>query len=149
MRDWLHDHFGFRGAALILLGVMYVVFGIELAGREDHSLLLFYTLWPDWVRSGLWFVTGVGALLIVAIGAILDGQHPNRWGLIKNLQTAAFILMILPPIIRLSGNLSAFLRTGDGVWLGHSIHYMITALLVLLIAAWSEPYRTSVWGEHE
>lgn len=139
----ISDRFGYRGTCLIILGTIWILFGISTSidAQPRHELVLHEHL-PPWLHTGAWIFTGA-----LAVVAGLRGKHrDDTFGM-----TA---LMVLPMIRMLSFLaswlvylvLSAWHWYDPAVevagyargWYSASVWALVVTLLVL-VAGWPNP----------
>lgn len=130
---WLARRLGRRGAALALLGVVYVAFGIQIAlvpAAPDPTSFYLHTWLPMPVRVLTWVVPGLLALW----AAFRRGPDKDGFG---------FVGLVVPLVIRIASfawSFVAFLAgAGDRAdGLIRSLLYLALLGLVLIIAGWAE-----------
>lgn len=127
----MRRHIGYRGAALIIFGLMYIGIGVGTTYSAVKDPHIWYTTWPMWLRVTEWCSTGGFAILAAATG-------------VGSLKTAAFVGLYIGPVLRACSLIVAVaihfevqLLTGVFVWL------LLTGLVVL-ISAWPEPIMVMV-----
>lgn len=127
---WLADRvastkIGFRGGFLILYGFLYLIVGASTLASERIPEL-FHTLLPTWFRLALWIGTGVFAILSA---------------LIKRLQTAGFVALMIGPMLRLSSLAIGLFSTFAWQWLGGFAIILLWVATIMLVSAWPEPLK--------
>lgn len=76
MIDRLTTHLGFRGTWLVLLGLIWVTFGVGMLVGDPETVrpYVLHHLLDYQIRAGFWIATG---LIAVAVG--LAGDRRNDW----------------------------------------------------------------------
>ncbi|QNO12682.1 membrane protein [Arthrobacter phage Tweety19] len=130
---WLARQLGRRGAALMILGAIFVLVGIDAlfnVPEPDFDRFLLHTFIPFPLNAALWLVPGG-----LAIWASLHrGPGPDGFG---------FNALVVPIIVRIVSYIFSFVAflTGEGSWaFGLTSAAIWTAILalVLIIAGWAE-----------
>lgn len=125
------ERIGFRGAALLLVGLIWVRFGYSVLQAPGYSPDLIHTHWPVWSRLALWWLTG-GFAIVVALAKGVDS--PSRW-----VQQLAFAGLWLAPFQRLASyTWSVFFGAGV-VRLADALNWLFILALLVLLSAWPEP----------
>lgn len=139
----LSGRYGQRGVWLVLVGTVYLVFGIGLfvEPAPTQSWVLYQYL-PDWLEAVLWWLTGC-----VAIGQGLRGKDHDDW--------LGHVALYLGPASRVvSFSLAWVLHLGsqaaiglsltdqhigyDRGWYAASIWLIVSAMLALA-SSWPNP----------
>lgn len=130
---WLASRLGRRGAALMILGAIFVLVGVETlfnSPAPDLDRFLLHTLIPFPINAALWIIPGG-----LAIWASLHrGPGPDGFG---------FNALVVPIIVRIVSYLFSFVAwlLGEGNYaFGLASVAIWTAILalVLIIAGWAE-----------
>ncbi|QOP65151.1 membrane protein [Arthrobacter phage Phives] len=131
---WLASRLGRRGAALLVLGVIFMLVGLNAAiAPPDVDLsdrFLLHTLIPHPIQALLWTVPG-----ILAIRASTH-KGPGNDGF-------GFIALVVPLIIRIVSYLFSFVAYlfGAGTWpfgWAQALIWLAILALILIIAGWAE-----------
>lgn len=141
----LSVRYGQRGSWLIILGVMWVIFGIGvfLEPIEDQSWVIVHYA-PDWVRALVWVITGTVALTQGMYGP-LHRDYPGH-----------VALYLMPAIQVISFAISYVLYLGSAVidafwtdvpligwdrgWYA-ALVWLFIVVMIRLIADWPNPIR--------
>lgn len=127
---------GRRGTALVILGIMWLLYGAATIAapeppRPAHPWL-WHELLPVQLRAALWIVTGCCAFLAARWPAGSD-----RWG---------YTALVIMPMVRASSfGASAVTYFVTGGELGYSLAVLSALVwtnvvaLVMLLAGWPEP----------
>jgi hypothetical protein len=116
--------FGYRGAALLIFGIIYVFMGVAITFNRAVDPALIHTQIPFPIRIAIW--SGAGMVAILA--AFLP-----RWEII------GFALLFIGPAERFLSFSVALLSEPNLMRLTGVCVYLLHAALVVLIAAWPEP----------
>lgn len=131
---WLAKRLGRRGASLLVLGIIFVLVGLQtllsppVADFSDRFLL--HTLIPHPLQAALWIVPGLLALK----AATIRGPGPDGFG---------FVALVVPLVVRIVSYLFsvvAFLL-GAGTWAygwASALIWIAILALVLIISGWAE-----------
>jgi hypothetical protein len=131
---WLAARLGRRGAALLVLGVIFLLVGLNAAiAPPDVDLsdrFLLHTLIPHPLQALLWIVPGALAIRASA------HKGPGNDGF-------GFIALVVPLIIRIVSYLVSFLAflVGAGTWAfgwSQALIWVAILALILIIAGWAE-----------
>lgn len=130
---WLAARLGRRGAALLVLGVIFMLVGLDVALAPDPPDLdrfLLHTLIPHPLRAALWLIPG--ALAIWA--SVHKGPGPDGFG---------FVALVVPLIIRIVSYVFSFVAflLGAGTWAfgwASALIWLAILALILIIAGWAE-----------
>lgn len=105
----LARQFGYRGAALIVLGGMWALFGVSVMFQpvEEHSWVL-HEMIPDPIRAALWAGTGLAAVVYGLRGAHRD-------------DTAGMAALMVMPLVRFASFAFSYIvwaatTAGHEVW---------------------------------
>lgn len=125
---------GRRGLFLLCFGVTWLVIGLSVLIVPDvmANQALFYEMFPEWLRAGLWGVTG-----LVAMGAAFF-RRPGQ-------DVLGFSFLIIPSAIRGVSFLAGWIVHLTGLAPGSPIGwagFVVYAALVIaigVVASWPEP----------
>ena len=131
---------GFRGLALILFGIMFVLIGVGVTFNPARVTGLFYTYLPLWTRVGLW----AGAGMMAIIGAIRPGLGEKHWpGRTERPPVAEIMgfsaLAIAPTERALSFLWGLIDGHASGAWVTGFAVYLLLTSIILLVSRWPEP----------
>jgi hypothetical protein len=115
---------GYRGAALIIFGIVFVLMGLAVTFNPTPDPALWHTLIPLPIRIFIW--SGAGAVSI--LGALLP-----RW------ETLGFCALFIGPFERFLSFAGALISEPNLMRLTGVLVYLLLAMLVVLVAAWPEP----------
>jgi hypothetical protein len=116
--------FGFRGAALLIFGIIYVFMGVAITFNRTVDPALIHTQIPFPIRVAIW--SGAGVIAILA-------AFMPRWEII------GFALLFIGPAERFLSFAVALISEPNLMRLTGVCVYLLHAALVVLIAAWPEP----------
>lgn len=143
MLGQLTGRFGHRGTWLMLLGVVYVVFGIGIfvEPAEQRPWVLFQYL-PDWLEAACWWTTGAAAVWQGARGKDHDdwlGHVALYLGPASRVVSFALAWAVyLGTEIAVSLGLMDHAMGYDRGWYAALIWLMMSAMLALA-ASWPNP----------
>ncbi|UYL87626.1 membrane protein [Arthrobacter phage VResidence] len=131
---WLARRLGRRGAALAVLGVIFILVGLDVIISPDPvdvtDRFLLHTLIPHPITAALWIIPGTLALW----ASTHRGPGPDGFG---------FNALVIPIILRIVSYLFSFVAFLFGA--GSSAAGIASALiwtailaLILIIAGWAE-----------
>jgi hypothetical protein len=115
---------GFRGAALLIFGIIYVFMGVAITFNPAPDPTLFHTQIPLPIRILIW--AGAGAVAIVA-------------AFLPRLEVIGFALLFIGPAERFLSFGWAMIAGPNLMRLTGVCVYLLHTALVVLIAAWPEP----------
>lgn len=123
---------GFRGRALLMLGVVWCLIGLGVVGEPSTPGVWHHT-WPDWVRIAMW--VGCGATAVVFAWRPKGASDAIGW-----------VALYLPPAVRAVSFLVAwsdYLLPLGGAgfargWVSALIYGAMVAMVTLL-SRWPEP----------
>ncbi|QIG58499.1 hypothetical protein PQE18_gp21 [Arthrobacter phage DrSierra] len=131
---WLASRLGRRGASLLVLGIIFIMSGLQTLlsppAVDYADRILFHTLIPHPLMALIWIVPGILALW----ASIHRGPGPDGFG---------FNALVIPLVLRILSYLGSFVAYlfGVGTWpLGWYQALIWTAFLalILIIAGWAE-----------
>ncbi|UJQ86811.1 membrane protein [Arthrobacter phage Reedo] len=130
---WLAGRLGRRGAALLILGIIFVLVGLDIwlnSPEPDFDRFLLHTFIPFPINAGLWIVPG--ALAIWA--STHRGPANDGFG---------FNALVIPVIIRIVSYVFSFVAFlfGEGNFpfgLASAAIWTSILALILIIAGWAE-----------
>jgi len=131
---WLASRLGRRGAALAVLGVLFLLIGFQAgvtpAATELGPRFLLHTMLPAPIEALLWVVPGSLALW----ASVHKGPGPDGFG---------FNALVVPVILQIVSYLISFIAflTGASTWpyaLATALIWLAVLALVLIIAGWAE-----------
>lgn len=146
MDSRLTRRFGYRGAALLVLGVMWTLFGISvlLQPEMDARPWVFHELLPIPVRAGLWVAAGLVGVIFGLRGSDKD-------------DTVGMVALMLMPLERFASFAVSYLAYAI-TWTAHhfshdieitgykqgwiaAMFWLLIITLVRLVAGWPNPRR--------
>lgn len=133
----LTRRFGYRGTWLIILGVLWVLFGIGLLLRPETPIpYALHQHIPVGIRAALWMLTGA-----TAVGTGLRGRDVD--------DSLGHVALWLMPALRLLGfgaswvlyvatsRLHAHVGYEDGWY--RALAWLLVVIMLHLVAAWPNP----------
>lgn len=144
MDSRLVRRFGYRGSALIVLGVTWTLFGISVLiqpATEARPFVL-HEMLPLPLRAGLWIAAG---LVGIAIG-LRGAHHDDTVGMVALMlmpleRCASFTVSWLAYVITLGADTlhpSIDVQGWSHGWYGAAI-WLLIVTLVRLVAGWPNP----------
>lgn len=146
MDSRLVRRFGYRGAALLTLGIMWGLFGLSILANGDtpERSWVLHDLIPVPVRAALW----IGAGLVGIIVGLRGPDHDDTLGMLA---------LMLMPLERFASFAVSYVAYG-ATWLGHHATgaveitgyrdgllaasvWLLVVTLVRLVAGWPNPRR--------
>lgn len=141
----LAERYGYRGACLAILGVIWILFGFSalLAPKEPRSFVL-HEMLPVWIRALLWVTSGAVAIWFGLRGADKD----DTWGMV------ALVILPVERMVSFLVSWIVYVVLGlahrawpevpvdgyDRGWYAASVWLLIVVLL-RVIAGWPNPRR--------
>ncbi|UAJ15383.1 membrane protein [Arthrobacter phage Niobe] len=131
---WLASRLGRRGAALLVLGVMFVLVGLNAAiappAVDLSDRFLLHALIPNPIQALLWIVPG----LLAIRASTHKGPGNDGFG---------FIALVVPLVLRIVSYLVSFVAfiIGAGTWpfgWSQALIWIAILALILIIAGWAE-----------
>lgn len=129
---WLARRLGRRGAALLVLGSIFFLVGLDVllnSPEADYDRFLLHTFIPFPINAALWMVPGA-----LAIWASTHRTGPDGFG---------FNALVVPIILRIVSYVFSFVAYlfGEGSYpfgLASAAIWTAILALVLIIAGWAE-----------
>ncbi|UIW13274.1 membrane protein [Arthrobacter phage Crewmate] len=130
---WLAYRLGRRGAALAVLGAIFVLVGLDVLlapAAPDHDRFLLHTFIPSPLMAALWIIPGALALR----ASFHKGPGNDGFG---------FMALVVPLILRIVSYVFSFLAFlfGAGSWpfgWASALIWLAILALILIIAGWAE-----------
>lgn len=130
---WLASRLGRRGAALAILGVIFVLVGLDVLlapDAPDYGRFLIHTFLPHPIMAALWIIPGALALR----ASVHKGPGKDGFG---------FMALVVPLIIRIVSYVFSFIAylVGAGTWAfgwASALIWIAILALILIIAGWAE-----------
>lgn len=145
MDSRLVRRFGYRGAALLILGITWILFGFSVLVQPGESRpWVFHELIPVPLRAALW----VGAGLVAIVTGLRGADRDDTWGMVAVMvmpleRCVSFAVSWLAYGVSLGAHymFPAVEVTGYGHgWYGALI-WLLVVTLVRLVAGWPNPRR--------
>lgn len=139
----ISDRFGYRGTCLIILGSIWILFGIStgIDSRPRHELV-FHEHLPTWLRASAWIASGA-----VGVLAGLRGKHRD--------DTFGMTALLVMPMVRMMSFTASwliYLALSAWHWVDPSVHvagysggwysasvWALVVTLLVLVAGWPNP----------
>ena len=119
---------GYRGAALLMFGLIYVFIGLAVLTNTEVNPVLFHTQLPIWFRILIW--SGAGGVATVAALA------KRRW---PTMAHVGFGVLVIGPGERMLSYGRALIGEPAFNWLAATLIYLLLTGVVVLLPGWPEP----------
>lgn len=139
----LSEKYGHRGACLLGLGAVWVLFGISvMIDPQEPRAFVLHEMLPVPLRGALWIGSGLVAAWFGSRGA----QHDDTWGMV------ALVLLPVERLVSFAVSWAAYVLTSglhnvwpsieprgyDRGWYA-AVLWMVIVILLRIIAGWPNP----------
>lgn len=131
---WLARRLGRRGAALAVLGAIFILVGLDVIISPDpvhmSDRFLLHTLIPHPIMAAIWIIPGT----LAVYASTHRGPGPDGFG---------FMALVVPLILRIVSYVFSFVAFlfGASTWpfgIASALIWTAILALILIIAGWAE-----------